>query len=121
VLADAGYFSEAAVSDPSLAGIRLYVSPDKDRHGGQARKRRSPVRGSATERMRRKLRTAKGRAIYRLRKAIAEPPLGQIKEVRKFRRFLLRGLPKTFGEWMLISLTHNLLKLWRASPHPAPG
>ena len=121
VLADAGYFSEAAVSDPSLAGIRLYVSPDKDRHGGQARKGRSPVRGRATERMRRKLRTAKGRAIYRLRKAIAEPPLGQIKEVRKFRRFLLRGLPKTFGEWMLISLTHNLLKMWRAGPQPALG
>jgi hypothetical protein len=56
-----------------------------------------------------------------LRKAIAEPPLGQIKEVRKFRRFLLRGLPKTFGEWMLISLTHNLLKMWRAGPQPALG
>ena len=68
------------------------------------------------------LRTAKGWVIYWLRNAIAKPPLGQIRQVHKVRSFHLRGLPKTPGEWMLISLTHNLLlqnpplrfKLWRA-------
>jgi hypothetical protein len=38
---------------------------------------------------------------------------GQIKEARGFRRFLLRGIAKVRGEWSLISLTHNLLKLHR--------
>ena len=45
---------------------------------------------------------------------MVEPVLGQIKEVRGFRRFALRGLRKAWGEWRLICLTHNLLKLYRA-------
>jgi hypothetical protein len=44
---------------------------------------------------------------------IVEPVFGQIKEVRGFRRFLLRGLEKLRGEWRLVCLTHHLLKLWR--------
>ena len=40
-----------------------------------------------------------------------EPVFGQVKEARGFRRFLLRGLQKVRGEWSLIALTHNLLKL----------
>jgi len=34
--------------------------------------------------------------------------------VRGFRQFLLRGLEKMRGEWRLICLTHNLLKLFGA-------
>jgi len=34
----------------------------------------------------------KGRCTYAKRKEIAEPAIGQIKEARGFRRFLLRGL-----------------------------
>jgi hypothetical protein len=33
--------------------------------------------------------------------------LGQTKEARGFRRFLLRGLVKVRSEWALIALTHN--------------
>ncbi|MFB1481279.1 transposase, partial [Corallococcus sp. RDP092CA] len=33
---------------------------------------------------------------------------------RGFRQLLLRGLQKARGEWALICLTHNLLKLHRA-------
>jgi len=40
---------------------------------------------------------------------------GQIKEVRGFRRFSLRGKEKVAAEWQLICLTHNLLKLFRAT------
>jgi hypothetical protein len=51
-----------------------------------------------------------GRAAgYKVRKAIAGLPLGQIKEVRHFRRFLLRGKPKVTGERRLITLRHNVL------------
>ncbi len=37
--------------------------------------------------MRHKLRTEAGQAIYKMRKAIVEPVLGQTKERRVFRRF----------------------------------
>jgi DDE family transposase len=64
--------------------------------------------------MRDKLRTPKGRAIYKMRKAVAEPVFGQIKEQRSFRRFLLRGLKQVDSEWQMICATHNLLKLYRS-------
>jgi len=69
--------------------------------------------------MARKLRTTKGRCIYAKRKEIAEPVVGQIKEARGFRRFLLRGFGKVDAEWLIICLTHNLLKLFRWSWQPA--
>jgi len=49
-----------------------------------------------------------------MRKAIVEPVFGQIKQVRGFRQFSLRGLEKVTAEWDLVSLTHNLLKLFRS-------
>ena len=42
-----------------------------------------------------------------------EQVIGQIKEGRGFRRFLLRGVEKVRGEWSLICATHNFLKLFR--------
>jgi len=66
--------------------------------------------------MRRKLRTQKGRKRYALRMATVEPVLGQIKQARGLRQFLLRGLAKVRAEWRIICLGHNLLKLfgvWR--------
>ena len=61
-----------------------------------------------------KLATPEGAKIYSRRKAIVEPVFGQIKN-RGFRQFLLRGLEKVIGEWSLITLTHNLLKLHLAT------
>jgi hypothetical protein len=58
-------------------------------------------------------RPPEGRARYARRKVIVEPVFGQIKEARGFRRFLLRGLATIRGEWCLVCVTHNLLKLWR--------
>ena len=49
----------------------------------------------------------------RLMVTLIEPIFGQIKQVRGFRQFLLRGLEKMRGEWRLICLTHNLKKLFR--------
>jgi hypothetical protein len=73
---------------------------------------------TAKERMAAKVRTAEGRALYARRKVIAEPVFGQIKEARGFRRFLLRGLANIRGEWCLVCLTHNLLKIWRYTYAP---
>ena len=68
---------------------------------------------TAKERMAAKVRTPEGKALYARRKVIVEPVFGQIKEARGFRRFLLRGLQKIRGEWRLVCLGHNLLKIWR--------
>jgi hypothetical protein len=42
-----------------------------------------------------------------------EPIFGQIKHVRGFRPFLLRGSVKMDGEWRLVCLMHDLKKLFR--------
>jgi hypothetical protein len=66
------------------------------------------------EGIKRKLGSAAGRDIDRMRKAIVEPVFGQIEEWRGFRRFSLRGLEKVRGEWNLVCLPHNPLKLFRS-------
>jgi len=120
VTADAGYFSEANLTAPQFGAIECYVPPDRQPHRGDTPPGRSR-RGPVSEAMRRKLQTAAGRAVYARRKAIAEPVFGQIKEVRGFRRFGLRGVQKVGGEWAVICLTHNLLKLFRAQLCLAPA
>ena len=118
--ADAGYFSEPQVNDEKLEGIDLYVAPDRQKHGEAPAEPSpsacSPSEVSVIEQMRQKLKTASGRTIYKMRKAIVEPVFGQIKQVRGFRRFSFRGREKVSDEWLLMCLTHNLLKLFRAQP-----
>jgi hypothetical protein len=64
--------------------------------------------------MRKKLKSKRGAAIYRRRKAIVEPVFGQIREAQGFRRFLLRSLSKAREQWAMVCTAHNLLKLYRA-------
>jgi transposase len=118
--ADAGYFSEPSVTDAKLEGIDLFVAPDRQKHGEKmpCTTGPPPPEATVTEQMRHKLRTAEGRAVYKMRKAVVEPVFGQIKEARGFRRFLLRGLGKVQAEWKLICATHNLLKLFRSGWSP---
>ncbi len=54
---------------------------------------------------------AKEQMIYAICKTIVEPVPGQTKEGRRLRRFLLRGLEKVNGEWLLCGTNHNLNKL----------
>ena len=68
-----------------------------------------PKGATRVDRMRRKLKTKAGKAVYAARKAIVEPVFGQIKQARGFRQFLLRGIDKVRGEWALVCLTHNIL------------
>jgi len=56
----------------------------------------------------------KGRETYSKRKSTMEPVFGQIKRAKGFVQFSLRGLEKMRGEWSLVCLTHNLLKLFAA-------
>jgi transposase len=115
-LADSGYFSEANVTYLETKGIDPHVAAERLKHGEvpPAPRGRIPKSATVTERMRRKLRTERGRAAYARRKGAVEPVLGQIKEARGLRRFLLRGLESVGCEWDLWCLTHNLLKLFRS-------
>lgn len=112
--ADAGYFSEAAVTDARLAGTHLLVPPDRMKTGAPQLAAPPTPDDSAAVLMRKDLSTPSGHDLYRMRKAIVEPVFGQIKEARGFRRFLLRGLVAVGHEFNLISLGHNLLKLFRS-------
>ena len=116
VSADAGYYSAKSVDGLSALGVDPFIAPDKTRHGTAvppAPRGRIPKGLSDRDRMRRKLRTKRGRQRYGLRKETVEPVFGQIKQGRGFRQFLLRGLEKVNREWLLICTGHNLLKLFR--------
>ena len=114
--ADAGYFSSDAVSNLTVLGIDVYMPPDKIGHRftlPPAPRGRIPQCLSIADRMRRKLRTKKGKVCYGLRKELPEPVFGQIKQVRGFNHFLLRGLENVSSEWKVICTGHNLLKLFK--------
>ena len=116
ISADTGYFSEANVTDESVKDVDLYVATDRDKHGSsEAASCEPPPLGASPEQtMRSKLRTESGRAVYKMRKAIVEPVFGQIKELRGFRRFSLRGKQNVRREWRLVCAVSNLLKLFRS-------
>lgn len=125
--ADTGYFSESQVTDERVIGIELYVAIGKQKHGEaeppgvmEPADPSGPAveNDSAKERMKRRLKTEAGRALYKMRKAIVEPVFGQIKAARGIRAFLLRGMVKAGAEWKLICATHNLLKLFRSGYRP---
>jgi transposase len=121
ILADSGYCSEKnlqALHSEEDAQRRIdgYIATERQAHDEYKQPcGRGPLPNGATEvdRMRRKLKTKAGKAVYAARKTIVEPVFGQIKQARGFRQFLLRGIAKVRGEWALVCLTHNILKLYR--------
>jgi hypothetical protein len=109
---DNGYYSEAAGAALEDLGFDPYIATGRQQH--HVPEAEAPGRPSTVqERMAAKVRTPEGKALYARRQVIVEPVFGQIKEARGFRRFLLRGLENLRGEWRLVCLTHNLLKIWR--------
>lgn len=65
------------------------------------------------DRMRNKLQSPEGHAVYARRKTIVEPVFGHIKDVRGFREFSLRGHANAKAEWKIVTGAHNLLKLFK--------
>ena len=117
VSADSGYFSETNVQFAEDRKIDAYIATRRIKHSDpmiKAPRGRPSQDLTAQEKMARKLRTKKGRETYSKRKCIVEPVFGQIKRARGFVQFSVRGLEKMRGEWALVCLTHNLLKLFRA-------
>lgn len=116
VLADSGYCSEENLRKAAKKKVDLYVATGKQKHNQPAPsspRGRIPKSATLVERMKRKLMTKAGHAIYARRKTIVEPVFGQIKQAQGFRHFLLRGVDKVRSEWALVCATHNVLKLYR--------
>jgi transposase len=114
---DSGYYSEAAAAAVEQGGFDPHMATGRQRHHGPDAEG-AEASTTAKERMAAKVRSPAGRARYARRKVIVEPGFGQIKEGRGFRRFLLRGLDNIRGEWRLVCVTHNLLKIWRYACAP---
>jgi transposase len=116
---DSGYYSEKAAGEMETLGFDPHMATGRQKHnqGKSTTTAQTPAKtpavSTAKEQMAAKLRTPHGQALYARRKVIVEPVFGQIKAARGFRQFSLRGLEKMNGEWRLVCLTHNLLKIWR--------
>ena len=107
-LADAGYRSEANFEALATSGTELVVAMGREgRHCTQIDALKSP----RTAAMVAKLKTTAGKAAYRKRKWIAEPPNGWIKSVLGFRQFSLRGLHRVQAEFKLVCLALNLRRM----------
>lgn len=122
ILADNGYCSDKnlefleSAEEPENK-IEAFIATGKSKHG----EHRLPVKpgplppgATRVDRMKKKLQTKAGKAVYAARKYVVEPVFGQIKQARGFRQFALRGLKKVQGEWALLCTTHNILKFYRA-------
>lgn len=65
------------------------------------------------ERMKRKIDSPQGRHIYSQRLGTVEPVFGHITDAIGIRRFSLRGKQKVDGQWKLMMMLHNMLKIHR--------
>ena len=126
VLVDSGFYSAAAVQaverkgDGQPSGTTVYAALErKDHHRTVSDLEQKPQpeapgpEASIDEVMGYRLRSAAGRAKYKLRQQTVEPVFGIIKSVLGFRQFRLRGLVKVALEWQLVCLAYNLKRLHR--------
>jgi len=122
---DTGYYSEEAVAavenkneEGELEGPEVFCAVEKGHHGKtvedlkeEGPKGRPPADMSAKEEMARKLKTKRGKEIYKKRKETVEPVFGIIKSIMGFRQFMLRGIEKVNTEWTLVRLAYNFKRL----------
>ena len=121
VSADSGFFTLHNLEVMEQRGIDGYV-PDGNmaavlHRGGVLQQ---PTRHAVLLRMRSKLASPPGRALYRRRKALAEPVIGVLKEQRGIRRFRMRGLRKVAAEFALAATALNLTRMWRLNSRTRP-
>ena len=108
LLADAGYRSEKNLEDLADSGVAAVVALGRE---GKRCAEIDAERSPHTAAMAAKLQSNEGKAAYRRRKWIAEPPNGWIKSVLGFRQFSLRGLHRVQAEFKLVCLALNLRRM----------
>ena len=106
------------------ARINPLIAPGRDKHNYHLEERFSkpePLAEGADSvtKMKYRLKTPEGKAIYAVRKSTIEPVFGIIKSVLGYRQFMRRGLENVDAEWTLVSLAWNLKRLHvLAKPRP---
>jgi transposase len=115
LLGDAGYWDQDHVAFCEDRHIEPFIATGRLKHGESmpSIRGRPPKDLDEKGRMRRKLRTKRGRAEYARRKVIPEPVFGQIRTNQRFGQLSLRSIEKTRGEWSLVCACPNLLKIFR--------
>ncbi len=111
VVADAGYWRNDQIARLHQRGVRVLVPPPKRKRGKTA----SPE----GPRMQAALADAAGKQAYQRRQQIIEPVFAHWKHIRGITRVWRRGKQAVQAEIDLIATTHNLLKLYRATPAAA--
>ncbi len=107
VLADTGYWHARQISQLKVQGLNVLVPP---RPGARQPEALAMIDTLASE---------PGKRAYRRRQQIVEPVFAHIKHHRQITRLLRRGKHAVQAEIDLIATTHNLLKLFHATPAPA--
>ncbi|MGH3997659.1 MAG: transposase, partial [Pseudonocardiaceae bacterium] len=120
-LADAGYFSEDNLTpDPQtdtdpVFDLLIATGKSRDLHREATTNPAAgppPEDASPAEKMRHRLRTPEGAALYKKRGATVEPVNGHIKDRNRLRRFSMRGLTNCLGELNLTATAHNISRLF---------
>lgn len=116
IIADCGYYSESNVKDCEAKKIVPYIAIDRQSHNQSVWERFRepeplPDNADAVARMKHRLKTAAGKAVYAIRKSTVEPAFGVIKAVMGFDRFSLRGCTAVSGEWDLVCIAWNIKRL----------
>jgi transposase len=108
VLADSGYWNAGQIAQLARQGLDVLVQP---RRSGALSENRALKRNMVE-----RLGSLEGAAEYRRRQQIVEPVFAHIKYLRGITRVLRRGRAAVQAEIDLIATSHNLLKLYRATP-----
>ena len=122
ILADSGYLSQANVESCEAAKIEPLIAMGRCRHHVSWKQRFAaapkspPDSATSLEKMAHRLKTPRGRKLYRLRKQTPEPVFGIIKSVMGYRQSLLRGLQNVKGEWNLVTMSWNIKRMFAMQP-----
>jgi transposase len=116
LIADTGFFSKENTETCIAHGITPYIAADREQHNQSPLERfreppSLPDTADAVTRMKHRLKTVAGRALYAIRKSTIEPVFGIIKAVMGFDRFMLRGFEAVQGEWNLVCMAWNIKRL----------
>ncbi len=116
LLADAGYFSASKSQACEEAKIEPLLAMNRESHHVPVLERFAPDAPlpdthDPVVKMKHRLGTQAGRALYGLRKQTVEPVFGIIKHVMGWRRMSMRGLEAARGEWSLVAMSWNIKRL----------
>jgi hypothetical protein len=128
ICADTGYLNEKLILDiEDKTDTIVYCAVGKQQHYKTLddlfddNEPASPNQeASFKEVMTYRLKTAKGKARYKLRKQTVEPVFGIIKNVLGFREFRLRGIEKVGIEWELVKNAYNIKRLFNLTKAQLP-